>query len=535
MLLRVLAALPVALLFLVPLALSLALILPGFTDLEAFHAFLNHPQIWGATQLTFTTAIISTLLSLACAIIIIMGSHRRIMAESGAYLSVPHLALAIGFGFLIAPTGLIARIIGFAAGWTEPPQWVTTQDPYGAALIAALVLKETPFLVWAFASLLNRDDLKQMFAGQMKAARSLGHPPISVWIAVLLPQLLPRITWPLIAVFTYGATVVDMALVIGPAQPPVLANLLWTDLNDGEIANNARGSAGVIALSFMIIILLWVVWRFLRLGRPLGRRIFLGYPPARNFEKPLYGLLIAFWRGVYSLTLLFLLLMSISSLYSYQNGIPQEFSLKGWVDLLANPRPVLTSLTLALATSATAIISAIAWLETQPQHRDRWILYGCGAALVIPTLVIALGQYRMFLLFGMTGTAAALFLAHILPVMAYVFVMLQAPYRAYDRRWLATAQGLRSNRTHFLTAIKWPMLKAPIFSATAIGFAVSIAQYVPAQLAAAGRYTTLPMEAVTLASGGNRMLIAVYALVLMLLPLLAFLLASRCGKARWKS
>jgi putative thiamine transport system permease protein len=530
---RILAALPIALLFIIPLVLSLAFMLPGFTDIEAFRAFLNHPQVWGATQLTLTTAIISTLLSLICAIIITMGSHRRIMAETGAYLAVPHLALAIGLGFLIAPTGLIARIAGLALGWTEPPQWVTNQDPYGAALMAALVLKETPFLVWALASLLNRDDVKQMFAGQMKAARSLGHAPASIWIAVFLPQLLPRIVWPLIAVFTYGATVVDMALVIGPTQPPVLANLLWTDLNDGEPANNARGAAGVISLSFMILCLLWIMMRILHLGKPLGRRFFLGFPLAGNIEKLPSGLLIALWRGVYSLTLLFLFLLSVSSLYPYRNAIPQEFSFKGWGTLFADPRPILTSLALALASSSTAVISTIVWLETQPGNRDRWINLICGAALVIPAVVISLGQYRLFLAAGVTGTATAMFLAHVLPVMAYVFVMLAAPYRAYDRRWHATAQGLRSSRTRFLTRIKWPMLKAPILSAAAIGFAVSIAQYVPAQLAAAGRYTTLPMTAVTLASGGNRMLMAVYALALMLLPLLAFLLASHWGKARW--
>ncbi len=529
-----LLAAPILLLFAAQLLLSLAFILPDFTDFAAFRAFLSHPQVWGATKLTFATAIISTALSLIFAIIIVMANHRRFMRETGAYLATPHLALAVGLGFLIAPTGLIARILGAIFGWSEPPQWVTVQDPYGAALVAALVLKEAPFLVWALASLLNRDDLKQQFQGQMKVARSLGHSTFSVWIAVLLPQLVPRIIWPLIAVFTYGATVVDMALVIGPTQPPVLANLIWTDLNDAETAMNARGAAGVIALSFMILILLWVVWLIARLGGPLRRRFFLGYPGARNFEKSLSGLLTAILRGVYSLALLFLLVWSISSLYSYPDVIPHKISLKSWESLLSDPRPFTTSLALAIATSITATASIIAWLESQPEARDRYILIICGAALVIPTMVLGLGQYRLFLKFGLTGTATALFLAHILPVMAYVFVMLQSPYRSFDKRWQATAQGLHSTRTQFLTQIKWPMLKAPILSATAIGFAVSIAQYVPAQLAAAGRFSTLPMEAVTLSAGGNRSLIAVYALALMLLPLLAFFLAARLGRARFQ-
>ena len=49
--------------------------------------------------------------------------------------------------------------------------------------------------------------------------------------------------------------------------------------------------------------------------------------------------------------------------------------------------------------------------------------------------------------------------------------------------------------------VKLPLLKAPLLTSAAIGFAVSIVQFVPAQLIAAGRYSSLPMEAVTLSSG----------------------------------
>jgi putative thiamine transport system permease protein len=86
----------------------------------------------------------------------------------------------------------------------------------------------------------------------------------------------------------------------------------------------------------------------------------------------------------------------------------------------------------------------------------------------------------------------------------------------------------------FLTRIKWPLLKSALFSAFAVAVAVAIAQYVPAQLAAAGRFTTLPIEAVTLSSGGNRALIAAYGLALTLLPLVVFAAAQWAGRARFR-
>jgi len=63
---------------------------------------------------------------------------------------------------------------------------------------------------------------------------------------------------------------------------------------------------------------------------------------------------------------------------------------------------------------------------------------------------------------------------------------------------------------------------------------VSIAQFVPAQLIAAGRHATLPMEAVTLSSGGSRALTAAFAMALAVPPLLAFLAAALLGRPRWR-
>ncbi len=530
-----LLAAPLVLLFVAPLVLSLALIMPGFTDFAGFQSFLLHPQVWGAAQLTLATSVISTILALAFAVLIVTGNHKRLLSETGSFLALPHLALAIGLGFLIAPTGLMARMFGTVLGWDAPPQWVTVQDPHGAGLIAALVLKETPFLVWALASLLNRDDLKQLFADHMKVARSLGHGEFSTWSAVLLPQILPRITLPLIAVFVYGATVVDMALVIGPTQPPVLANVIWTDLNDSDSFNNARGAAGVLVLSVLIIVMLAFAKVLLVAATPLSKNLLLGVQGKVGSTRALSTLTWNAWRGIYILILLFLAIASISGHYPYPGLAPETFTSRAWSILASDPRPLLTSAALAMATSLAATAAVIAWLEQQPLHRDRLMVVASVAALCMPSLLIALGQYRTFLAIGITGTATAMFFAHVIPVTAYVFVMLQGPYRAYDTRWQATTQGLLASRQRFLLQVKWPMLKAPILSATAVGFAVSVAQYIPAQLAAAGRFTTLPMAAVTLTSGGNRALMATYALALMLLPLLAFLGAGWLAKPRWKA
>jgi putative thiamine transport system permease protein len=514
----------------------LLLILPGFTDLSAFKAFFAHPQFPGGLKLTLFTGITSTLLSLIFAVLITASLHRNRATEAGVFLALPHLAFAIGLGFLIAPAGLLSRIIAVAfTGATSPPQWVTTQDPYGLALTAALVLKETPFIVWAISAVLQRDDMSRALKGQMAVAQSLGHGFASAWLRVVLPQVLPLIRWPLVAVFAYGMTVVDMALVIGPTQPPTLAQLIWTDINDADTVTNARGSAGVLTLSIVILILLWVVGLLLRQGSPHIRSFISGYPPSRNIPIVELTHLWGLWRLFYLAVGLILILQSISGLWPFPNLVAEQFTAKAWQNIVENPTPMLTSLVLALCASALGLATNVMWLEWQNTSRDRWMLGACAFALCLPTLVIGLGEYRLLLHLGITGTAIGLFMVHVIPVAAYQFILLQGPYRGFDQRWRSASNGLSVTPMKFLAQIKWPLLKAPLFAAAAVGFAVSIAQYVPAQLAAAGRFSTLPMEAVTLTTGSNRTLLAAYALVLMMLPLLAFVLSGILGRSRWSA
>ena len=84
-----------------------------------------------------------------------------------------------------------------------------------------------------------------------------------------------------------------------------------------------------------------------------------------------------------------------------------------------------------------------------------------------------------------------------------------------------------------VSGLQGNLLRGPLLTAAAISFVVSMVQFVPAQLIAAGHWSTLPMEAVTLAAGGNRPLTAAFALALAEPPLAAFVLAGALGRPRW--
>lgn len=528
-------ALPVVVLWGLPGSLGLVAALAGGVDGQAWLALLHHPQVLPGLALSLWTGTAAAVLSLASALLIASALYRstlwnRLQAWSGAGLAVPHLAFAIGFGFLIMPSGLVARLV---AQGDSPPQWVTTQDPLGLSLIAALSLKEVPFLLAMMWGVLSRGDAARALDGQWRAARSLGHAPGSVWLRIVQPQLLRRLVWPLVIVWVYGATVVDMALVLGPTQPPVLAVAVWKDLNDVDVGINARGLAGALALGLVLALAgLWLagLWRA---GAGVLRPFLSRGPSTLPVPRLTGTALLAIIALVHLLVTGLLVVMALAARWPWPDRWPDLWTFTAVTRLLQQPAPLLLSLGLGLATTLTALALVVIWFETQSPARDRWLLAAAVTLLALPQLVIVAGQYRLFLDLSLSGTLAGLFLVHLTPVLAYVAVVLAGPYRALDRRYLAVAQSLGTGRWRGWWRVTAPLLRGPLFTAAAIGFAVSMVQFVPAQLIAAGRYATLPMEAVTLAAGGNRPLLAVHALALALPPLAAFLLAARFGRVRW--
>jgi putative thiamine transport system permease protein len=132
----------------------------------------------------------------------------------------------------------------------------------------------------------------------------------------------------------------------------------------------------------------------------------------------------------------------------------------------------------------------------------------------------------------MDASWPGLWLAHTLACVPYVLIALSPAYTGFDPRYRQVAASLCQGRARFLLIVKWPLLRAALASALAVGFAVSVAQYLPTLFIGAGRFNTVTTEAVTLASGAQRSLTAAYAWLQWLLPVLGFMLAGAAGRPR---
>jgi putative thiamine transport system permease protein len=146
-----------------------------------------------------------------------------------------------------------------------------------------------------------------------------------------------------------------------------------------------------------------------------------------------------------------------------------------------------------------------------------------------------MGFQTLSIVTGFDGGRAAVVLAHLVFVLPYVFLSLSDPWRAWDRRQDTIARALGAGPDRVLWAVRLPMLLRPLLIASAVGFAVSVGQYLPTLLVGAGRVATLTTEAVALASGGDRRVIGVFALAQTAAAFAPFALAVLLPRVLWRN
>jgi putative thiamine transport system permease protein len=187
------------------------------------------------------------------------------------------------------------------------------------------------------------------------------------------------------------------------------------------------------------------------------------------------------------------------------------------------------TLALAAASSLVATLLALGSLECIARYGAT----GAGRALqflylplIVPQIAFLIGLQILFSYFELDRTFAALVAVHLTFVFPYVLLSLAEPWRAFDLRYAQAVRALGRGPDAVFWLVRLPMLLRPVLVAAALGFAVSVALYLPTLLIGGGRWPTVTTEAVALAAGGDPRLIGSTALVQAALPFLGFAIAA---------
>ena len=507
--------------------------------LESWTRLWEHPSTWPALWLSLSTAVIATLLSLlGSGMILSMWQSNFLRYWLGRWLilpiALPHATAAIILILLLAPSGWLWRL--FATSNSLPPEFPFPHDTAGWALVFGLVSKELPFLL-----LIQLNVCQQLpEATRVKTAQLLGQPPWLGWWLTVFPSLYQQIRLPLWAVLAFSFSVIDMALILGPTAPPTFSVLILQWSTDPMLEQQALAAAGSLLQGMVLLILLlcwWVVEQVIRVLPQIPTRMWSLHKIGFLLNQIAWSLIVS---GIVLLCggMTCLLLWSFARRWPFLAGLPTEWTLLTWERNSAELIPLLaTTAGLGVAAAAIGLLLVMIWLYFQHSPNcdrslveESWVYL----PLILPQLTFLFGIQILANFLRLEGTALLVLWIHLVYVLPYTLLLLAGSWRTNQLRFRRVGQILGQSAWRILWSVQLPMLRPLILLTMAIGFSVSLAQYLPTTVAGAGRWSTLTTEAVSLASGQDRRLLSLLGIWQSFLPALALSLAWLLRGPAWQ-
>lgn len=210
--------------------------------------------------------------------------------------------------------------------------------------------------------------------------------------------------------------------------------------------------------------------------------------------------------------------------------LPQRYGTRGVDEAFADAsravEAIANSLTVALAATAIALVLAWPAARVIGERRLRrpavvWVLL--GLPLLVPPFATGSGLTEWFIRLGLADALPGLVVAHLVPVLPYVVLILATGFgpEVRDLEEAAAVHGAGPARR--LALVTLPALAPVVAVAALLGFLVSWSQY-GLSLAVGGGTPMLPLELVPFI-GSDPQVAAVLALVFLVPALLAVALS----------
>ncbi|MGD9696166.1 MAG: ABC transporter permease [Thermoleophilia bacterium] len=210
--------------------------------------------------------------------------------------------------------------------------------------------------------------------------------------------------------------------------------------------------------------------------------------------------------------------------------LPQRYGTRGVEEAFADAsgavEAIANSLTVALAATAIALLLAWPAARVIGERRLRrpavvWVLL--GLPLLVPPFATGSGLTEWFIRLGLADTLAGLVVAHLVPVLPYVVLILATGFGPEVRDLEEAAAVHGAGPVRRLALVTLPALAPVVAVAALLGFLVSWSQY-GLSLAVGGGTPMLPLELVPFI-GSDPQVAAVLALIFLAPAILAVALS----------
>ena len=209
-------------------------------------------------SLMLTLYIASTSTAIAAVISVVMAIFLLSFSEKSRLihfifqipLTVPHLVIAVAVVFMLAPTGLLSRVVvklGLIDTSTAFPLLVN--DRWGIGIILSYVWKEIPFITLMILSVLRRSG-----ADLLEVGRTLKADRWQRFRYITLPTISPSLGAASLIVFAYTFGAFEIPFLLGQTYPLMLPVWAYKKYSDVDLLARPEGIATGLIIAGIIVV-----------------------------------------------------------------------------------------------------------------------------------------------------------------------------------------------------------------------------------------------------------------------------------------
>ena len=247
--------------------------------------------------------------------------------------------------------------------------------------------------------------------------------------------------------------------------------------------------------------------------------------------RPVFLGLFVFWIFFPFLSII---IWSVAAGWRFPDILPKQYSARGYaVSLDPNGDIVqgaITSTVIALIVGllATAIGSAAGRAIAMYTFKMKKIFqFLVLAPLIVPGLAVTMGIQILFIKYGLSDTMRGVILAHLIPTIPYVVMIMSGTFANFDKSYEEQGQVLGAIRATVLRKITLPIILPGLAVSFLFAFVISWSEYILTLLVGGAAVKTLPMVLFAFLRGSDLTLVGAASIVFMIPPLILLRFTSK--------
>ena len=458
-------------------------------DWAAVRAFLTRPGEWAALWASIWISLLSVVLAAAIGIPLAFlfewfdfPGRKTLGALVALPVVLPPLVGVIAFLFLFGESGFIARAIQAALHLEQAP-WRLQG--------AGAILLVHAYSMYVYFYLFTRAGLAKLDVSMLEAAQALGASTRATVWRVIIPLLRPSLV---------GAAMLTFMTALGSFSAPYIFGGGFRVMTTQIVATKLNGDLPLAMVETVALAVIAVAGLAILRGTEgddilvaLGKGIAPRPRPIRRAGVRRLAT-VAGW-GLAILLLLPHLTLALVSLVPYgawtTEILPPVINLENYRRLFSEAerlRPMLNSLWMAAASTAVAVVLALAggWLVVRKRVALRRVIEGLLALpWALPGTVFAIALAITFsvnaplqLRFVLVGTAVILPLAYLVRALPLTGRGILASYRQLDPTLEEAAASLGAGRWRTLARVTLPQLRPGLAAGASLAFVAALGDIV---------------------------------------------------------